>query len=101
MKTSDHPELVPTPIQYATGDVAEGHDLKWRIMACFRCRIPEIEGIHVTVSGSTVVLRGKVRSSHEKRLCLECCRHVPGVMRVVDDLTIPEQGATYFDPASE
>ncbi|MBI3866756.1 MAG: BON domain-containing protein [Planctomycetia bacterium] len=91
MRISDDPELVPAPNQFAAGDVAEGHDIKWRIMACFRCRIPEVQGIHVTVFGNTAVLRGKVRSLHDRRLCLECCRHVPGVMRVVDELTSTEQ----------
>ena len=91
MKISGDPELIRFPDQYAVGDASEGHDLKWRILACFRCRIPEVTGIHVAVFGSTAVLRGKVRSSHDKRLCLECCRHVPGVMKVVDDLTTNKQ----------
>lgn len=102
MKTSDYPELVPAlnqfaPNQFATGDVAEGHDLRWRIMACLRCRIPELQGIHVTVFGNTAALRGEVRSLHEKRLFLECCRHVPGVIRVVDDLTVADETPVYLD----
>jgi osmotically-inducible protein OsmY len=87
MKNSNDPELAAGPDQFATGDATEDHELKWRIMACFQCRIPEVTGIRVTVFGNTAVLRGNVRSSHDKRICLECCRHVPGVMRVVDDLT--------------
>jgi hypothetical protein len=89
MKPSDNSDLAPAPDHFATGNVAEGQDLKWRIEACFKSRIPEIQGIHVTVFGGSAVLRGKVRSSQEKRLCLECCRHVPGVTRVVDDLSAP------------
>ena len=98
MKSSDDPELVPAPNQFATGDMAEGHHLRWRIIACFSCRIPDLCGVHVTVVGNTAVLRGKVRSLHEKRLCLECCRHVPGVMRVVDELIVADEKLVNVDP---
>ena len=91
MKSSDHPEILPGLIQFAEGDVAEGRDLKWRIIACLKTRIPDLKGIHITVVGNTAVLRGKVRSMQEKSLCLKCCHHLPGVMRVVDDLTLAEQ----------
>ena len=88
MKSSEYAEIVPARTQFAVGDTADGHHLKWRITACFGYRILGLQGIHITVFGNTVALRGKVRSLHEKRLCLECCRHVPGVMRVVDDLAL-------------
>lgn len=101
MKSSDQPELVATPIQFAAGDVAEGRELKWRITACLKTRIPDLQGIHITVVGNTAVLRGRVRTLKEKWLCLKCCHHVPGVMRVVDDLTTPEQGASHFDSEAE
>ena len=101
MKPSDNPDLVPAPDQFATGNVAQGQDLKWRIEACFKNRIPEIQGIHVTVFGGTAVLRGKVRSLSEKRLCLECCRRVPGVTRVIDDLTAPTDSLICLAPDDE
>jgi len=91
MKPSDHSEIVPAPTQFAAGDAAEGHDLKWRITACLRGRIPGLQGIHITVFGNTAALRGKVRSLKEKRVCVECCRHVPGVMRVVDELIVADE----------
>lgn len=65
-------------------------DLKWRIEACLQKRIPDLEGIHVTVVGSTAAIRGHLRSQCDKRFCIECCRHVPGVMRVVDELLVDE-----------
>jgi hypothetical protein len=101
MKSSDFPETMPAPTHFADGDVAEGHDLRWRIMACLRGRIPDLQGIHITVFGNTAVLRGKVRTVQEKWLCLKCCPHVPGVIRVVDDLTVAEQAVIYFDPEEE
>lgn len=69
-------------------------DLKWRIQACLRQRIPDLQGIHVTVVGNTAVLRGQVRSQCDKRFCIECCRHVPGVMRVLDELLVDESDPT-------
>jgi hypothetical protein len=72
---------------------AGGRDLKWRIQACLRQRIPDLQGIHVTVVGNTAAIRGHLRSQCDKRFCLECCRHVPGVMRVVDELLVDESGA--------
>jgi osmotically-inducible protein OsmY len=98
MKSSDHPELVPAPNQLAQGDTSKAGDLKWRITACLTTRIPDLKGIHITVVGNTAVLRGNVRTLQEKWLCLKCCRHVPGVMRIVDDLIAAEQALIYFDP---
>jgi len=101
MKSSDQPDHVPAPIQFAEGDTSQGRDLKWRIMACLKTRIPDLKGIHITVVGNTAVLRGHVRTSQEKWLCLKCCRHVPGVMRVVDDLIAADQALVYFNPDEE
>lgn len=98
MKSSDSRETVPASTQYAAGDLSKGHDLKWRITACLRERFPELPSIHITVFGNTAALRGEVDSLSEKRLCIEYCRHVPGVMRVVDDLTVGKQKRTYLDP---
>ena len=98
MKSFDHSEIVPGSIQFAEGNVAEGRDLEWRIMACLKTRIPDIKDIHITVVGNTAVIRGRVRTLQEKWLYLKCCRHVPGIMRVVDDITLAEQAPIYFDP---
>jgi len=87
MRTANNPHT-PAETQFATPD-ANKADLKWRITACLRDRLPGLRGdIHVTVIGSTAAIRGTVRSLQDKRLCLECCRRVPGVMRVVDDLIV-------------
>jgi osmotically-inducible protein OsmY len=67
---------------------ADTRELARRIVACLRDRAPDVEGIDVTVTGNTAEVRGRLHSPHEKWLCLECCRHVPGVMHVVDELVI-------------
>lgn len=69
----------------------ERRELEWRIIACLRQRFPALERIEVSVVGSTAVLRGEVNSPHERWVCLTCCRHVPGINRVVDELVVPEK----------
>jgi hypothetical protein len=101
MNSSDQEEITLAPTLFAEGDTTTGHNLKWRIMACLGGRLPEFLGIHVTVFGNTAALRGQVPSLHEKRLFLQCCRHVPGVMRVVDDMCVAEQALLYHDPEEE
>ena len=91
MKPSDNPDIAPAPTTYAISDTAEGELLKQRIIACLRDRLPNLQGIHVAVFGITVVLRGKVPSKNDKRLCVECCRHVPGVMRFVNELIVADE----------
>jgi osmotically-inducible protein OsmY len=80
--------------QFAKPDTSDSEDLKGRVMACLQDRNADVRGIHLTVFGGTVAIRGYVRSLKEKRLCVECCRHVPGVMRVVDDLIVAEEMRT-------
>jgi len=82
------PFALPAPARFADRETLRGQDLQWRIAACLRERIPDFPGIHIAACGSTALLRGDVRTSAEKQLCLDCCRHVPGVMRVVDELTV-------------
>lgn len=75
----------------AAGRLFSRHGIELRIVACLRDRIPDLQGVHVTAIGSTAVLRGELPSSHDKWICLECCRHVPGVIRVVDELIVVEE----------
>ena len=91
MKSSDNPELVPAPDNFAKSDTADGDQLKQRIRASLKDRFSNLQGVHVTVFGTTVALRGKVPSKDDKRLILEYCRTVPGVMRVVNDLIVADE----------
>jgi len=91
MKSSDNPDIVPAPTTYAISDTAEGELLKQRIIACLTDRFPKLQGVDVAEVGITVVLRGTVPSKNDKRLCVECCRHVPGVMRFVNKLIVADE----------
>jgi osmotically-inducible protein OsmY len=98
MEPADQPEIVPAPAHFAAGDAGLGHDLNRRIMASLRERIPDLKGIHVAVFGNTAVLRGEVRTLDEKQACVECCRRVPHVTKIVNDLTVADQSPIHFDP---
>ncbi len=101
MEPADQPAIIPAPTHFAAGDAAFGHDVARRIAACLRERMAELKGIHVAAFGNTAVLRGEVRTAEEKRLCVECCRHVPGVMKIVNDLTVVDHAPIKFDPSDE
>jgi osmotically-inducible protein OsmY len=84
-------EIVLVPPQFADTDIFNESDLKRRVSACLKTRLPRLEGIEVTVMGNTVILRGALLSAEEKRHCYECCRHVPGVMRVMEEIVVLER----------
>ena len=49
---------------------------------------PWLANVDVRFHRGTATLFGTVRSFHEQQLCIVCCRHVPGVHRVVDELKV-------------
>jgi hypothetical protein len=97
MESSEQPEIVPAPSQFATADPSQAVELKSRIVACVRESFPNPQAIHVTVFGGTVVLRGVLSSSQDKLRCLVNCRRVPGVIKVVDELVVADEKPVDFD----
>ncbi len=49
--------------------------------------VSSLPRLSIEVEGGQVMLRGTVRSFHERQLCL-CCRHVAGVLQVIDELKV-------------
>ncbi len=49
---------------------------------------PWLAEVDVRFDRGTATLSGTVRSFHERQLCIVCCRYVPGVYRVVDELKV-------------
>lgn len=47
--------------------------------------VPGSDSIHIEAVGGVVVIRGQLPTTAAKRLCLECCWHTAGVMRIVDE----------------
>ena len=64
-------------------------DLEHRLANFLEGRhVPEREAVHIEAHGGTVVIRGRLTSTHARWLCVECCRHVAGVIRLVDQLEL-------------
>jgi len=71
-------------------------------MACLREAAPEIHAaVHVTVIGGTMTVRGNLPTDFEKHVCLECCRRVPGVLRLVDELVVATRSPSSCNDADE
>lgn len=73
-------------------------DLRRRIVNCLHARGAVEDGnVEVEVLGGQVILHGRVPSPHAQWLCVECCRHVAGVIRLIDELemdTLLHDGAS-------
>ena len=49
---------------------------------------PGLRRLSINVDGSSVVLRGVVRTYYEKQLAVHCCQRVAGVISVVDGIEV-------------
>ena len=68
---------------------AADRDLEQRVLKFIAGRyVSGVRYVNVQAEAGTVTLRGNVPSYHTRQLCLECCRHVAGVVRVVDRLKV-------------
>lgn len=73
------------PPQFADPETFQENHLKQRVVSCLKSRLPgPVANVEITVLGRIVIFRGDALSAEEKRLCYECCRHVPGVRKVVE-----------------
>jgi hypothetical protein len=97
MEPARNSNSTPAETNFAKPDTADSHSLKVRIAGCLRDRNRDFQHLHVTVFGGTVVVRGELPSLAEKGRCLEFCRLVPGVMRVVDELIVADSSPVSHD----
>ena len=75
--------MYPTTVQH------DDQDLARRIIGFLHIRqMPHVKQLEVNVTAGRLVIRGHVASEHDKRLCLELCQHVAGVVRVADELRV-------------
>ena len=69
-------------------------DLQERVRIFLNQRsVPSLRHVSVTSDNGTVRLRGRVRTFYEKQLCLSCCKHVAGVVKVVDEIGVERKAA--------
>jgi hypothetical protein len=54
----------------------------------FQRQVPDGNCVRLIARGGVVIVRGELPSRHAKWLCIECCRRVAGVLKVVDKLTV-------------
>ena len=67
-------------------------DLKRRIICFLLGRgLPSLRYLDVEVREGVAILRGRVQTYYEKQLATCCCRHVAGVLRIVDDIHVAER----------
>ena len=77
-----------TPPQWTPDRTAYERDLQDRVRRFLHLKGTHgMEDIEAEVDGGVVILRGRVSSERERSLCTDCCRRVPGVLRVIDELT--------------
>ena len=68
---------------------AEDYDLTRRVVNFLNtCGVQGLGALRVEADGGTVVMRGWLPSDYEKWLCIECCRRVGGVRKVVDEVGV-------------
>jgi osmotically-inducible protein OsmY len=63
-------------------------DLKNRITSFLNGRGVPSSRLNIEVMGGTVTLQGSVSTFYQRQLCISCCQHVAGVLRLVDQLTV-------------
>ena len=59
--------------------------------------VPKADGLAVESHFGTLVISGTLASKHDKWLCLECCRRVAGVVKLIDQVRVPPVAASAVD----
>ena len=64
-------------------------DLKQRVVNFLRQKnVLRHENVRIDVTEGLVTLRGHVRSFYEKQLLISACRHVAGVISIMDEVEV-------------
>lgn len=51
-------------------------------------KMPVLKGIEIHSDRGEVTLEGRVASFYQRQLCISCCRHVAGVVDVIDRIQV-------------
>jgi hypothetical protein len=74
-----------SPQTFASSDV----DLEHRLANfLYQRNVPDGDCVRLDARGGVVIVSGELPTQHAKWLCIECCRRVAGVLKVVDELTV-------------
>jgi len=63
-----------------------------------RQHFPRLRSVEVESSQGVVTIRGRVKSFHERQLCINCCQRVAGVVQLNDEVIVEEWPAAYEQP---
>lgn len=75
--------MFPTTVQFHDQELAK------RVIASLaNHRPPGATKLRIHAKACQIVISGKVMSEHDKWLSLQCCQHVAGVVRVIDQLVV-------------
>lgn len=53
-----------------------------------RQHFPGLRSVEVESSQGVVTIRGRVKSFHERQLCINCCQRVAGVVQFNDEIQV-------------
>lgn len=66
-------------------------DLLTRVGIALTLRLKHTpHAVHISIDRGTVTLRGSLPTFYDRQLAIEITRRVAGVLRVVDELTVPQ-----------
>ena len=72
---------------------AEATELAMRVRLCLAAlHFPSLRQVEVETVRDVLVLRGHVRTFHERQLAVACCKRVAGVRRIEDHLQVLKPG---------
>jgi len=64
-------------------------DIKRRIINLLYQRgVSSAQRLNIEMENGTVTVRGTVASFYERRVCVSCCQHVPGVFGLLDEIKV-------------
>jgi osmotically-inducible protein OsmY len=87
--------MYPTTIQLDNRDLAN------RVAKFLNNQqMPGVNTIDIRAVGGVVVLSGQLRTEREKRLYVQYCQRVAGVMQVIDELQVTQQKCSTGQPST-
>lgn len=60
-----------------------------------RQHVPGLRNVEVEANSGVVTIRGRVKSFHQRQLCIHCCQRVAGVVALNDEVRVVE---SRFEP---
>jgi len=76
----------PTPTLYSASTDIE---LERRLTNfLYQRHVPDVDCVWLDARGGVVVVSGELPSQHAKWLCIECCRRVAGVVKIIDEVEV-------------